>query len=225
MNNNQPIPRNIDIVFCIDGTGSMTDCINQLKENALDFQTKFVTYLLGKNTVINSLRVRLITFRDYGFDSDAMETTEFFELPDEEDAFKTALYAIDAHGGDDNPENGFEALYYAMKSDFYTGPKDRQIIVLFTDAEALPLHERKGNPSYPADMVDDAGFQTMWACTDQSAKLRNKLKRLVLFAPAGTKYEELSKTFDQAFFKPVEGNEGLKEICFDDIITLISASV
>lgn len=226
MNNNNPATqRNVDIVFCIDGTGSMANCIDKLKEHALTFQSKFSQYLLTNNTEITSLRVKLITFRDYGFDSDAMVISDFYELPNEEEAFRLALNEIDAHGGDDNPENGLEALYYAMKSDFYTGRKDRQIIVLFTDAEALPLLERKGSKSYPADMVDETGFQTMWACGDQSCKLRNNLKRLVIFAPAGTKYEELSNNFEQAYFTAVEGDNGLEDINFDEIIKIIAASV
>ena len=33
--------RNIDIVFCMDGTGSMAPCIENVKKNALRFYADF----------------------------------------------------------------------------------------------------------------------------------------------------------------------------------------
>lgn len=229
MNNNQrKTDRNVDIVFCIDGTGSMRDCIDTLKDNALKFQSDLSTYLQNNNTNITSLRVKLITFRDYGCDVNAMVETDFFELPLDDSDFKKALSEIIAIGGGDEPENGLEAIYYAMKSDFYTNPKDRQIIVLFTDTDALPLLERQDTVNYPRDMADEFEFQNMWACSGrnaQTSKLRNKLKRLVMFAPVNTKYQQLSEIFEQTYFQQTEAGGGLKEINFDQIIKLIAASI
>ena len=95
-NNTRKTDRNVDIVFCIDGTGSMRDCIDTLKDNALKFQSDLSTYLLNNNTNITSLRVKLITFRDYGCDVNAMVETDFYELPLDEAEFKQALSEIEA---------------------------------------------------------------------------------------------------------------------------------
>ena len=35
--------RNIDVVFCIDGTGSMAPCIESVKSNARRFHLEFVS--------------------------------------------------------------------------------------------------------------------------------------------------------------------------------------
>lgn len=217
--------RNVDIVFCIDATGSMSGVINNLKENAKRFRDELVLELVEAKTNITSLRVKLIAFRDYGQDADAMEESRFFELPKDQTAFEEALNQIDAHGGGDAPENGFEALYYAMKSKWVTGKFDRQIIVLFTDNEALDLKERAGSAGYPADMVDLAGLEDLWSCNGsqaQSSFLRERCKRLVIFAPEGTKYSEL--VWNKTQFYPVASDEGLKEIDFSQIIKNIVKS-
>lgn len=219
--------RNIDIVFCIDGTGSMTPCLESVKRNAFNFQEQFVKAMTDKGCDIDAMRVKVIVFRDYHDDGDqAMQQSPFFELPDDKEDFKTFMDGITATGGGDNPENGLEALYYAMKSDFTTGAKDRQVIVLFTDADALPLKARSKESNYPKDMVDYKGFLQTWTCTSQSSdiKLREKSKRLLMIAPAGTIYEDLKSKMNRSMFEPVEMSDGLGDICFDEIIKLIAAS-
>lgn len=219
------IDRNIDIVFCIDGTGSMSGLIDDVKNNAKKFHSELAEALSEANTNITSLRVRVITFRDYAVDTEPMKITSFFELPDDQAEFEEAVDSIDAHGGGDNPENGLEALYYAMKSDFYDGPKDRQIIVLFTDDDALELRKRKDSPSYPRDMVDMEGLQTLWACTTQEdCMLRPRLKRMVLFAPTDTVYEKELTKWGRVVYVPVARADGLKDVPFKTIINEIVKS-
>ena len=211
--------RNVDIVFCIDGTGSMSGVIETIKNNARRFQQDLTEALIEANTTITQLRVKLITFRDYGCDTDAMEITRFFELPSDQPQFEAALSAIDAHGGGDAPENGLEALYFAIKSDWVCDKNDRQIIVLFTDNEALDLGARAGSAAYPSDMPDMKGLTDLWSCVgkDQDNNLRERLKRLVIYAPKGTKYDTELK-WNRKQFSPVSTGEGLEEIDFTEII-------
>ncbi len=219
--------RNIDVVFCIDGTGSMAPCIESVKSNARRFHLEFVSAMTDLGSEIDSMRVKVIVFRDYQCDGkNSMVESPFYELPTDNADFEKFLTDISACGGGDGPENGLEALYYAMKSDFTTGSKDRQVIVLFTDAEALALKERAGSAGYPADMVDEAGFMEMWACTAQDAsfKLRDRNKRLVMFAPNGTKYQDLKSKLDRSVFAPVNMADGLGDIDFKEIIKIIAAS-
>lgn len=219
--------RNIDIVFCIDGTGSMAPCIESVKSNARRFHLEFVSAMTDLGSEIDSMRVKIIVFRDYHDDGDqAMVESPFFELPTDTADFEKFLADISATGGGDSPENGLEALYYAMKSDFTTGAKDRQVIVLFTDTDALKLKQRAGEAGYPTDMVDEAGLVEMWACMAQDSgfKLRERNKRLVLFAPDGTKYKELKSKLNRSVFEPVNMADGLGEIDFKDIIKILAAS-
>lgn len=219
--------RNIDVVFCIDGTGSMAPCIESVKNNARRFYLDFAAAMTDFGSEIDSMRVKVIVFRDYHDDGDeSMVQSSFFELPADNAEFEKFLSDISANGGGDGPENGLEALYYAMKSDFTTGSKDRQVIVLFTDAEALELKQRAGEANYPADMVDEAGLIEMWSCLVQEKgfKLREKNKRLVLFAPDGTKYKELKSKLNRSIFEPVDMAHGLGDIDFKEIIKIIAAS-
>lgn len=221
--------RNIDIVFCIDGTGSMVPCLEKVKSNALRFHEEFVAAMTDLNSDIDSMRVKVIVFRDYADDGDeAMTESAFFELPADRAEFDKFISDITAFGGGDGPENGLEAMYYAMNSDFTTGSKDRQVIVLFTDADALPLGERATSPNYPADMVDEDGLIETWSCTtkdqNKTLKLREKNKRLVMFAPEGTKYQKLKIDLNRSIFEPVDMAHGLGDIDFKDIIKIIAAS-
>ena len=219
--------RNIDVVFCIDGTGSMAPCIESVKANARRFHLEFVKAMTDLGSEIDSMRVKVIVFRDYKDDGDnAMHISPFYELPGDDAEFAEFLAGVSASGGGDANENGLEALYFAMKSDFTIGAKDRQVIALFTDADALKLGERSGESAYPTDMVDIKGLGDIWACVgqDSSFKLREKNKRLVLFAPAGTVYEELKKTLNRSVFEPVNMEKGLGEIDFKEIIKIIAAS-
>lgn len=222
------VDRNIDIVFCIDATGSMAPCIDSIKANARRFHKEFVKKMTDLNSSITSMRIKLIAFRDYGEDgADAMSESRFFEFPDDQADFENCLAGITATGGGDDPENGLEALYCAMRSDFVTGTKDRQVIVLFSDADALPLGARAGSQDYPADMVDDDGFFNTWmCCSGQSAglKLRERSKRLVLFAPKNSQYEKISTKLNRSIFSPVTMDAGLGDIDFDDIIEIIAAT-
>lgn len=202
--------RNVDVVFCIDGTGSMAPCIESVKSNARRFHVEFVRAMTDLGSEIDSMRVKVIVFRDYHDDGEqAMIQSPFFELPTDNDDFERFLVDISANGGGDEPENGLEALYYAMKSDFTTGAKDRQVIVLFTDADALDLKQRASEVGYPVDMADEEGLIEMWACAaqDPSFKLRERNKRLVMFAPDDTKYKALKSKLNRSVFEPVNMEE------------------
>lgn len=219
--------RNIDMVFCIDGTGSMGPCIEQVKSCTRKFHLEFVSAMTDLGSDIDSMRIKIIVFRDYAYDEkQSMVESPFYELPQDEPEFAEFMKGIVAKGGGDAPENGMEALYYAMKSDFTQGPKDRQVIVLFTDDDALELGERATSDYYPKDMVDKAGLLTTWMCSSQdgSVKLCERNKRMVLFAPTETKYQKLTSDFNRSLFEPVEMKKGLGDMDFKDIIKVIAAS-
>lgn len=220
------VRRNIDMVFCIDGTGSMTPCIDNVKYNARRFYADFVKSMTNMGSEIYMLRIKIIVFRDYKSDGQkSMEESAFFELPTEEQEFSAYLDGIHASGGCDEDANGMEALYRAMMSDFTTGAKDRQVIVLFADTTAIPLGKRKSFAGYPRDMVDDNGLIATWMCTQKHpSKLRERNKRLIMFAPKDSYYEELKQRLNRSIFVPVQIHHGLNDISFDDIIIILASS-
>ena len=72
----------VDIVFCVDVTGSMTPIIDQVKANALRFYDDVQTNLTDKGKNVDQLRVRVLAFRDFQADgSAAMQESPFFALP------------------------------------------------------------------------------------------------------------------------------------------------
>lgn len=220
------IKRNIDIVFCIDGTGSMSPCIDNVKNNARRFYSDFAETMTVMGSDIDMMRIKLIVFRDYKCDGQrSMVESPFFELPVEDEEFAAYLDGIHAVGGCNEDANGLEALYLAMKSDFTTGAKDRQVIVLFADTTAIPLGKRRNCEGYPKGMVDDNGLLETWMCTQtHSSKLRERNKRLVMFAPKGSCYETMKQRYNRSVFTPVQIHGGLDDISFKAIIKIIAAS-
>ncbi len=185
-NDNSPLlDYYVDIVMCIDATGGMAPIIEEVKKNVLSFYPKLVEAMESQipSKQVTQLRIKVITFRDYGMDDEPMVESEFFDLFDENDAeqFKDYVNAIEAKGGGDAPENALEALALAMKSDWSREPsvRHRHVIMMFTDAPALELQARAGESGYPTDMPKDlAELRDMW---DETMDLR--AKRLVIFAP------------------------------------------
>lgn len=207
------IERNIDIVFCIDGGGRMASIIDKIKDNLKRLYESIDKNIKDDVRIkISSVRVKLIVFRDYEADcNEAMEITDFFKLPEEQDKFEKAIDRINAHGGGDGPQNGFEALYYAMKSDWVTGLRDRQTIVLLSNEDALDLKARADSEYYPKDMVDYEGLWKLWSCVNQSSdlKLRDKLRRLIFYVPKGTKYEEFCDNVRRAWMIPSDSDSDI----------------
>ena len=76
-------------------------------------------------------------------------------------------------------------------------------------------------------MVDEKALSEMWMCVGQgktATKLRERSKRLVIFAPEGTVYKDIAKSFNRSVFEPVTIHRGMDEISFDSILKIIAAS-
>ena len=107
---------NVDMVFCIDTTGSMYPVLNMVKQNALNFYNDVTKVMTEKAKKIHQLRVRVVAYRDYLADGNtAMRVTDFFNLPEQSAEFEQCVRSLEADGGGDEPEDGLEALAYAMK--------------------------------------------------------------------------------------------------------------
>ncbi len=218
---------NVDMCFCIDATGSMGPVISTVKENALAFYKDVVDVMEKKQKTINSMRVRVIVFRDYIADEEPMMTTKFFKLPDEAKQFEACINSIYAAGGGDEPEDGLEALAYAIRSDWTTeGTKRRNVIVVWTDASTHEIGYGKKAPKYPNGMPQNFNELTRWwGDCQMEPYIRNAAKRLVLFAPKAPYWEQISSTWNNVIHYPSTAGRGLEEFTYKEIVDAICNSI
>ena len=203
----QGLAYHVDIVLCIDATGSMAPIINKVKESALSFYQKFVDEMEKKLKSVQQLRMKVIVFRDYGVDSEPMTESKFFVLDEEKEEFKNYVNSIEAIGGGDEAESSLEAIALAMKSDWVkTGSVRRHVIILYSDAPALPLGTHKDKPGYPSDMPANlAELHERWEEQDRE----KRAKRMLIFAPGVEPWTNM--LWDQVFHTPSKAGGGCDE--------------
>jgi hypothetical protein len=216
----------VDIVFCIDVTGSMTPIIDQVKENALRFYDDVQSNLTAKGKNVDQLRVRVIAFRDFAADgAAALDESPFFTLPDDRADFSAFVSGLVAEGGGDAPESGLEAVALAIDSPWTTsGDRRRQVIVVWTDQPAQPL-DASALPSDIAARVprDFSALTDAWE--DEQGRMGSSSKRLILFAPDGPGWSDISGVWENVVHNPSQAGGGLSEVDYGTIIDSIGNSV
>lgn len=227
MGSNYKIKYNIDMVFCIDATGSMDNIIELVQNNALNLYQDVKAHMEKVDKHIDTLRVRVVAYRDYLADqADAMMVTDFFTLPQDADKLEKCMSSLVAMGGGDDPEDGLEALAYAIKSDWNNAPgKKRQVIVLWTDDDTHDLGYGKRSRFYPKGMAEDFRELTAWwGHPGDPGFIDQEAKRLVLFAPAKPGWKKL-QNWDMVVHYPSEAGNGLRDIEYKQIVSIISQTV
>ena len=228
----QSMDYTVDMVFCIDATASMEDTsgsqtkiINMVKQNAINFYADFNNIMSGKGKKVRQLRVRVVVFRDYLADgANAMMVTDFFMLPQQATEFEACINSIHARGGADIPEDGLEALAYAIKSNWTAeGAKKRQVIVVWTDADTHSMGYGSSSGYYPKGMPKDLGELSDW--WDDPSLMKQNEKRLVLFAPDAGNWKYISDNWNLTWHIPSAAGNGLAEQNYNEILNLIANSV
>lgn len=164
---------NVDVVMCMDVTGSMSGLINTVKKNALNFYDIFEKACVESNIILSSLNTQVIAFRDKNEDKDWLLKSDVYAMPDDRELFSGFVNGLRATGGGDIPESGLEALDTAFSRDDW-GKDDgyhRQVVILWTDAPYLT------GSSYTDLTLENV--QLKWDSMPSG-------RRLVLFAPNGT---------------------------------------
>lgn len=219
----------VDIVMCIDATGSMGPLIKMVKENALSFYGDFMKRLEEMKKHVNQVRVRVIAFRDYLADGDkAMIMTGFYNLPEQAAEFEELVNQIEPMGGGDNPEDGLEALAYAIKSKWNKSEgKKRHVIVVWTDDATHDLGFGRKAPNYPAKMAKDFNELSEWwgVGGSQNAVMDTQSKRLLIYAPPMESWTTIASTWDNAILYPAAAGQGLDDTTFSEILDLICGSI
>jgi hypothetical protein len=216
----------VDIVFCIDVTGSMSPIIDQVKANALRFYDDVQSNLTAKGKNVDQLRVKVIAFRDFVADgAAALDESPFFTLPGERASFSDFVNGLIAEGGGDAPESGLEAVALAIDSPWTTtGDRRRQVIVVWTDQPAQPLDASVLPPDLSSRVPADFSALTD-AWEDEQGRMGSSSKRLILFAPDGPGWSDISGVWENVVHHPSQAGGGLSEVDYGTIIDSIGNSV
>ncbi len=223
MADGQSVKYAVDLVMCIDGTGSMGHLIEEVKSAALKFYDQLEARMKEKSKKIDQLRARLIVFRDYWADpaDQVMQCSEFFDLRSQSLDFANFVSPIKADGGGDEPENGLEALGLAFKSNWEKGDfsKQRYVIVVYTDASAHSLDKSPKPSHYPSSIP-----KTFDDLTDYWHEMPTPAKRLLLFAPDAEPWTMMSSWENTIHYVSAAGN-GLEELEMNEILDAIAGSI
>ena len=225
----QGLPYHIDIVFCIDVTGSMSPVLDLVKEKVRKFPHNIKDSLV-KNGKVVELRVRVIAFRDFANDADAMQASEFFTVEPDTDLakFESFVSGLSASGGGDEPDSALEALSIALMSNWtHEGDKQQHIIVMFTDASAHKLESRVGEVSEPFKGQVAASLDEL---TDrwnggQTVRLKKAARRLVIFAPDAYPWNEIADAWGQTVWLPSQAGKGLEDVDYDTILSTLGNDI
>jgi len=228
-NYNTSLTYAVDIVFCIDVTGSMSPVLETVKDGAISFHKRLESAMATKGKAISQLRLRVITYRDFADNpSDAIEASEFWRIPEQITEFESFIRRQRASGGGDEPESGLEALALAVKSGWERGlDRRRHVIAVFTDASAHPLGTGSSASTYPAGLpssIDDL-FEMWGYASSQLAVMENAAKRLLLFAPDTNPWNVIAADWNNTVYLPSRAGEGLEEVELAEIIDTIANSV
>ena len=222
---------NVDLVFCIDVTGSMSGILDTVKANALKFHGDLTKKMEEKSKQLGKLRIRIVAFRDYGYDGEnSMLCTDFFEFPENQALFVRAVNSLQPFGGGDEPEDGLEALAYAMSSKWNReeGQKARQVIVVWTDTGVHPIGTHRNAPNYPKGMPQSFEELTTWWAQEpdaQGARMDFSAERLIIFAPDESDWKRISDNWENSIHIPTVAGKGMREVDYKEILDCIAETV
>src|SRR5262249_18037868 len=129
----------IEVVFCLDTTGSMGGLIEGAKQKIWSICNQIAG---GKPTP--DLKVGLVAFRDRGDEY----ITKVFDLSDDLDAIHGHLKTFKAAGGGDFPESVNEALHVAVNKIKWS--KDKETLrIIFLVGDAPPHMDYPDDVKYP----------------------------------------------------------------------------
>jgi hypothetical protein len=193
----------VDLVFLIDVTGSMSPCLNALKNNINLFVQSLTTRDANNTTPVRHWRAKAVGYRDFEHDAEPIIDHPFVETAEE---LREQLASLVPEGGGDEPESLLEALYAVatMRATEKDAPPDpyawryrssaARVVIIFTDASYKePLAQPKGA------RLDDV----------INVLMTNRII-LSIFAPNMPCYERLAEA-DKAEWYPVEGGANPQE--------------
>lgn len=218
---------NIDFVFCIDCSASMSGIFDCVKTTMFRLIDESEARLKQKGRVIDKLRVRIVAFRDYLTSQKdrcpPMLASPFVSLPEEEDKLVRLVGALECAGGSSDGRDGLEALGFAMCSDWNLDGFRRHIITLFTNAAPNELGHGKASAAYPKGMARDMDELTAWWENGlrDGGKMSEVSRRLLLFAPDEGGWNYISENWTKVIHYSTPLN--LQEPCSMDFAWIVES--
>jgi von Willebrand factor type A domain len=192
-----------DVVICIDCTGSMSPCIEGVKNHV----QKLVEGFQANESIKLDWRVRLVEYRDLN----EGEATKQYPFTTDIGTFRTQVQNLVASGGGDEPESTLDAIFTALHSDWRK--QSNKCIIVFTDATCHPdMHPSTVQPGQPSD-VDEV-----------INKLYETRARLFLFAPKFEIYDALAGA-DRMEYEVVSNSAGLGDVDFAKLMNAIGKTI
>ncbi|MBR5048998.1 MAG: VWA domain-containing protein [Erysipelotrichaceae bacterium] len=218
----------VDICLVIDRTGSMRPILDTVKNNAVNLHRDIKTRMEMKGKTVSALRVRVIAFGDYAADGpEAIVGSDFMVLPEQTMDLEDCVEGIRAEGGGDIPEDGLEALAFAIRSKWTRGSgKRRHIICLFTDA---PVHDlgfgaqAEGYPLSAPKTYEE--LSAMWGFTQYPGEMDTYAKRLLLFAPDEGWWQRIRTEWENTILRPAARDTGLQDVSYTEMLDTIANSI
>jgi hypothetical protein len=221
----------IDIVLCIDCSGSMASVIDSLKKDICNIPKDLNRALEQKSKDLHELRIRIVAFRDLNENLNAIKVSTFFVVEPQRDTTGFELYVnqLSLSGGVcDGPKSGLEALAIALGSDWTDkGDKQRHLVVMFTAASAHKLEDRIGAvPTKFLGLIPDSldELTDIWD-GGQAAKLKRFARRLIIFGPDAYPWNTISDAWGQTVYLPSQAGEGLELANCSTMIETLANSV
>ncbi|MFO0966054.1 MAG: VWA domain-containing protein [Gemmataceae bacterium] len=154
----------VEVVFCLDTTGSMGGLIDAAKKKIWSISNQITT---GKPTP--QVKVGLVAFRDRGDEY----ITKVFDLTEDLDTVYTNLMGFRADGGGDEPESVNQALFDAVHK--ITWSKDKKVLkMIFLVGDAPPHMDYPDDVKYPETCKEavkrDIIINTVLCGASESAK-------------------------------------------------------
>ena len=131
--------KTVDIVLCLDTTGSMRDDINAIRRQLIPMLKEIIAGFA-------SFRIGMVLYKDYNDEY----LTKVIPFTDDFSLFQRNLNGISARGGRDIPEAVYEALYDGVIQ--FSWEAESKIMILIGDAPPHPRPRGK----ITREMVDQA---------------------------------------------------------------------
>jgi hypothetical protein len=152
----------VDLVICLDITGSMAPCIKGLRRNLGGFVEALESPYYNEGaqcvTKVTSWTMRLVPYRDFNFTKTYAPIIDDFPFVSDEEQVKAQIddpRVKAVGGGGDGPESTLDAMFRAARdSEWRQQQATKRFVIVFTDATPLPLHEDTVGKDMPRDLAE-----------------------------------------------------------------------
>lgn len=201
--------KNVEIVFCLDATGSMSGLIGTAKEKIWDIVSE-----LAQSSDVDTLKMGMVFYRDRG---DSFVTKQIALTTDLDEVYSDLL-EIQADGGGDTPESVNQALHESV-TDMQWSTDKKTYRTIFVVGDCPPHMDYQDDVSYKisCEKAAEKGiiintiklgmscteaiphFKSMASCTNgEFLQLDQNATDVVVETPYDDEINEVSKSVDDS---------------------------